>query len=64
VTVDGQQWTREECDSPALGLHAIVETVVYKGKLYLLSYTSSADTFSRNRSQFFTPMEQSFTFLT
>jgi serine/threonine protein kinase len=63
ATIAGQQWTREECDNPALGLHAIVEAVVYKGSLYLFSYASPTGAFSSNRSQYFTPMEQSFTFL-
>jgi serine/threonine protein kinase len=63
VTIAGQQWTREECDGYG-GTHAIVETVVYKGNLYLLSYASPKDSFNSNRSQYFTPMEQSFKFLT
>jgi serine/threonine protein kinase len=63
VTVAGQQWTREECDNPTLSLHAIVEAIAYKGSLYLLSYASPAGAFNSNRSKYFTPMEQSFTFL-
>jgi serine/threonine protein kinase len=64
VTIDGQRWTREECDSYASISHGLVETVVYKGHLYLLSYAAPKDTFNNTRTQFFTPMEQSFKFLT
>ena len=63
VTIDGQTWTREECDSYASISHAIVETVVYKGNLYLLSYAAPKDTFNSDRTRYFTPMEESFTFL-
>jgi hypothetical protein len=63
TTLAGQQWTREECDNPALSIHAIVEAVAYKGTLYLLSYASPTGAFNSNRSRYFTPMEQSFTFL-
>ncbi|HEY7350107.1 MAG TPA: serine/threonine-protein kinase [Ktedonobacterales bacterium] len=64
VTLAGQQWTREECDSFGGIAHAIVETIVYKGQLYLLSYASTTGSFDSNRRQYFTQMEQSFTFLT
>ncbi len=64
VTLAGQQWTREECNNATLGIHAIVEAAAYKGTLYLLSYASPTSAFNNNRSQYFTPMEQSFKFLT
>ncbi|HLW02855.1 MAG TPA: protein kinase [Ktedonobacterales bacterium] len=64
TTLAGQQWTREECDNPTLGLHAIVEAVAYKGHLYLFSYASPTSAFNNNRRQYFSPMEQSFKFLT
>ncbi len=63
ATIAGQQWTREECDNPALSIHAIVEAIAYQGSLYLLSYASPSGAFNSNRSQYFTPMEQSFQFL-
>ncbi len=63
ATVAGKQWTREECDNPVLSIHAIVEAIAYRGQLYMLSYASPTSSFSSNRSQYFTPMEQSFTFL-
>lgn len=68
ISLGGQQWTREDCGSVTLANqshHAAVESVMYKNKLYTISYTSSpADTFASDRSKYFTPMEQSFTFLT
>jgi serine/threonine protein kinase len=64
VTIDGQKWTREECDSFGSVSHAVVEAVVYKGNLYLLSYAAPKNSFSSDRTKYFTPMEQSFTFLT
>ncbi len=64
VTIAGQKWTREECDSFGGVSHAVVESVVYKGNLYLLSYASDKGTFNSDRAKYFTPMEQSFKFLT
>ncbi|HEU5368469.1 MAG TPA: serine/threonine-protein kinase, partial [Ktedonobacterales bacterium] len=49
ATIAGQQWTREECDNPALGIHAIVEAIAYQGILYLLSYASPTGAFNSNR---------------
>lgn len=69
VTLAGQQWTREDCAARnvpgAPTLKATVESVIYKGKLYTISYTSSPDaTFAADRSKYYTPMEQSFAFRT
>jgi serine/threonine protein kinase len=63
VTIGGQQWTQEECDGSS-GDHAAVETIYYNGHTYLIAYASSKTAFSANRSQYFTPMEQTFKFLT
>ena len=69
ATLGGQQWTREDCAARNLPgtptLKAVVESVIYKDKLYTISYVSSPDkTFASDRSAYYTPMEQSFTFLT
>jgi hypothetical protein len=63
VTINGQQWTREECQDTGGELQAVVESVKHNGKIYLITYLSTAAEFSANQSQFFTPMEQTFTFL-
>jgi len=63
VTIAGQKWTQEQCDSFASVSHALVETIIYKGDLYLLSFAAPPDTFANNLKQYFTPMENSFTFL-
>ncbi len=64
VSIGGQQWTEEECTNSSKGAHAAVETIIYNGHVYLIAYSSPTTTFSSNRSQYFTPMEQSFKFLT
>jgi hypothetical protein len=69
VTLGGQQWTREDCAARNIPgtptLKATVESVLYKNKLYTISYVSSPEeTFARDRGAYYTPMEQSFTFLT
>lgn len=69
IALAGQQWTREDCAARnvpgAPTLKATVESVIYKGKLYTISYTSSPDaTFAADRSKYYTPMEQSFAFRT
>ncbi|GEM_PF-805190 len=64
VMIDGQSWTQEECTNTSNGEHAAVETVIYKGHVYLIAYASLIASFASNRSQYFTPMEQTFKFLT
>lgn len=63
VTLGGHQWQQLDCGDNGT-LHAIVESVIYKGDLYTLDYLSSSATFPSDRTQFFQPMEQSFQFLT
>jgi len=62
VTISGQSWTREECDNSDGTLHAVVESVVYQGNDYLIAYDSTKLTFDSDKTQYFTPMEQSFAF--
>ncbi len=63
VTLDGQVWTQAHCAFDVGTGRAIVESVIYKGNLYHMDYGSSAASFLSNQSQTFTPMEQSFRFL-
>jgi hypothetical protein len=64
VTIGGQSWTQVECDNADATRHAAVDGITYKDSLYLIAYGASSDTFDQNRTSFFTPMEQSFQFLT
>lgn len=64
VTISGQAWTQAHCAINAGAGRAVVESIIYKGSLYHLDYGSSAATFQSDLSQFFTPIEQSFNFLT
>ena len=66
VVVGGQRWTQETCDSlPIFGnLHAVVETISYKGVSYMIAYSAAHTDFANDNSQFFALMENSFTFLT
>ena len=66
VTVGGQRWTQETCDSLAIfgNLHAVVETVIYKGFSFLIAYSATRADFGKDTTHFFSRMEQSFTFLT
>lgn len=63
VTIGGQSWTQEECDNASGTEHAVVEAVSYKNNLYYIAYTSDKASFDQNRTSFFSPMEQSFQFL-
>ncbi len=61
VTIGGQTWQQLDCQDDG-NLHAVVESVVYKGALYSIAYLSLSTTFTSDRAQFYTPMEQSFAF--
>jgi hypothetical protein len=65
VVVGGQRWTQETCDSlPVFGnLHAVVETINYKGFSYMIAYSAAQPNFGNDKTQFFSFMENSFTFL-
>lgn len=65
VTVGGQRWTQETCDSlPIFGnLHAVVETITYKGFTYMIAYSATHADFGNDTTHFFSRMERSFTFL-
>ncbi len=62
ITLGGQQWTQEECENTLIGLHSVIEGVTYKGNLYLITYSTPISSFSSDRTRYFAPMEQSFTF--
>jgi hypothetical protein len=65
LTISSQQWTREICakvDNP-LNPTGLVETVIYKGKFYTIAYGAPQASFDKDWPTIFTPMEQSFTFL-
>lgn len=61
VTIGGQTWQQLDCQDDG-SLHAVVESVVYKGALYSIAYLSLSPTFASDKTQFYSPMEQSFAF--
>ena len=63
VTIGGQRWTKMDCESADGTTHTLVEAVSYKGKIYDLLFSSDQASFEQNRTQFFSVMEQTFTFL-
>ena len=63
VTIGGQSWTKMDCESADGTTHTLVEAVSYKGKIYDLLFSSDQASFEQNRTQFFSVMEQTFTFL-
>ncbi len=63
VTIGGQQWTREECANSDGTVKAVAEAIIHNGQGYLIGYASPTATFDSDQTQYFTPMEQSFTFL-
>jgi hypothetical protein len=63
VTISGQQWTQEECDNSSGTQHAAVDSVSYKGNLYLIAYASPKATYASDNTKYYQPMEQSFQFL-
>ncbi len=63
ITINGQQWQQLDCGDNGT-LHYVVETLVSsRGDIYTLSYGSPSATFAHDRTQYFSPMEQSFTYL-
>ncbi len=63
LTLSGQTWTQARCAINGGTGRGIVEATIYKGSLYHMDYGSPVGAFPSNRSQFFTPIEQSFRFL-
>jgi hypothetical protein len=63
VSINGQPWTKVECDLPDESTHMIVLATDYKGRLFVIAYGSPKASFDSDASQFFNPMEQSFQFL-
>ena len=63
VTIGGQSWTKMECESADGTTQTLVEAVSYQGKLYDLLFSSDQASFALNQAQFFSGIEQSFTFL-
>ncbi|HEU5368234.1 MAG TPA: PsbP-related protein, partial [Ktedonobacterales bacterium] len=65
VVLDGQTWFKAQCGADAQPVNVlIVEVVLYKGAFYQIDYASSGADFQADDNTFFTPMEQSFKFLT
>lgn len=65
VTIAGQTWTQGDCDAGTNSSNSlIVEVVTYKGAVYQIDYGSSTANFQADADAFYTPMEQSFKFLT
>lgn len=64
VTLGDQNWTEEECDNATNQAYAAVETIIYHGHVYLISYASPKAAFSSDRGQYYSLIEQTFKFLT
>jgi hypothetical protein len=65
VTLGGQTWFKAPCSADAQpASELIVEVTTYKGSVYQLDYSSPGPSFLSDDSTFYTPMEQSFQFLT
>jgi hypothetical protein len=65
VSLAGHTWTRGNCDAGTQSTtELVVEMVVYKGQVYTIDYQSPSATFQADQNTYYTPMEQSFTFLT
>jgi hypothetical protein len=63
VTINGVHWVQLLCTDAKTDKTAMVEAVVHNNQFYYMVYTSPTASFQTNRSQYFTPMEQSFTFV-
>ena len=65
VVLAGQTWFKAECGDDAQPSEPlIVEVVTYQGAVYQIDYSSSEASFQADDAAFYTPMEQSFRFLT
>jgi hypothetical protein len=63
VTIGGQQWEQIDCGNTPT-LHAVSDAIYYKNALYQITYGSITDTYDTDKTQYFSVMESSFTFLT
>ena len=63
VTIGGQQWEQIDCGNTPT-LHAVSDAIYYKNALYQITYGSITDTYDNDKTQYFSVMESSFTFLT
>jgi hypothetical protein len=65
VVLAGQTWFKAECGDDAQPSEPLlVEVVTYQGAVYQIDYTSPAASFQSDDTTYYTPMEQSFQFLT
>lgn len=62
VKIDGASWMQQECTNAKDGKTAVVESTVHNKNLYYMAYSSPTAGFQANKTHYFTPMEQSFTF--
>lgn len=63
ITINGQQWQQLDCGDNGT-LHYVVETVISsRGDIYSMSYGAPSASFASDKTQFFSVMEQSFTYL-
>ena len=63
ATIGGQTWVQEECDDFTGQSHAQINTIVYKGNLYLFSLTTPKGNFTKAETQYFLTVQGSFVFL-
>jgi hypothetical protein len=64
ASLAGQTWTRGDCDAGTPSTtDLVVEMVIYKGQVYTMDYESPTASFQADMNAFYTPMEQSFKFL-
>ena len=63
ATIDGKTWVQEECDDFTGLSHSQVNSIVYKGNLYLFIFTTPKGSFTKAEAQYFLTVQSSFTFL-
>jgi hypothetical protein len=65
VSFANQQWTRETCEGTINGtaMQVLVESAVYQNQVFTIFYNAPQANFLSDQQQYFTPMEQSFTFV-
>ena len=63
VTIGGETWVQEECDDFTGLSHSQVNAIIYKGNLYLFTFTTPKGSFTKAESQYFATVQSTFTFL-